>query len=445
MNDVYAWVVGIDHYDQNDWSLVGPCANALAVVEWLLTVNVPAANVRLFLDSEDPAIDDAAGKLAQRGVSVGRRADHATIDTFWRRDLRQSPKNFSRLFVYWSGHGFADNEGDRVFVCRDYLHPDLDNRVFNSANVLRHLRGSAYQHLREQIFIADVCATHANVALSPDKKPPADFVKATHQGAFFATPEGEYAKGANGRGAFTETVLEVLAKLNAWPEQTQLDADLKIAFEAIDKAIFHVSTFLDEAHETRRVGRLSAAPGTVFRSIFDALTGVNVADEVYRRHFLRTVNDLGEPALAAAQGLTGMLRELASLRDADEGEAPHGLLQFLVRLQQEAALTDVVEQWLAANAQRQQNALATVRAKLVAEAATKILIVEVANDQREEVSGYELSVRTNTLVPLPGISFPRRSLNGWSEFEAALVADLETLRRDHGVADFEIQFLVNPP
>ena len=45
MKNVYAFIVGIETYDQPQWNVPGPCANALAVAEWCVHVKVPPKNI----------------------------------------------------------------------------------------------------------------------------------------------------------------------------------------------------------------------------------------------------------------------------------------------------------------------------------------------------------------------------------------------------------------
>jgi hypothetical protein len=77
--------------------------------------------------------------------------------------------------------------------------------------------GMKAPELREQILIADVCALQASVRINADKEPPDNQQNATRQLAFYATPEGQYAKGDNGRGIFTQIALDVLQEFNEWP------------------------------------------------------------------------------------------------------------------------------------------------------------------------------------------------------------------------------------
>jgi hypothetical protein len=140
-----------------------------------------------------------------------------------------------------------------------------------------------------------------------------------------------------------------------------------------------------------------------------------------------------------------MIRELISLSDVDSPEqVPYGLLQFLWRLHQEPELAAPIEGWLANNAAGQGNVMANVRQKLIDEAATKTLVIEV-NNEGERIGSYDLLVRSQNLLPIPGIVYPSQTVDDWNDFVAKLRSDIKDLAQRHAIVDFEIQFLVNPP
>src|SRR5215510_15000225 len=118
MNNTYALIVGIDKYDQPDWTIPGPCANAFAVTNWLLSVLVPPQNIFLFVDPVE-GLNDTVGEFETKDVNVTRSAAWEPLDTFCYKTLPAGRPANSRLFVYWSGHGFTENDGARIFICRD--------------------------------------------------------------------------------------------------------------------------------------------------------------------------------------------------------------------------------------------------------------------------------------------------------------------------------------
>lgn len=239
MNSVFAFIVGIEKYDQPRWDVVGPCASALAIAKWILSAGVPAQNVFLFLELAQD-LDELILQLKAKQVRI-RSAKLDDIDTFWRGQLSNERPANSRLFIYWSGHGFAENDGSRIFICRDYTDAKLRNRVFNASNFLRYLRSDDFQCFSEQIFLADVCGIYSGLEFSADKNPPKKLVKTARQVAWFATPEGQYAKGGEGRGVFSDVVLNVLRQSKDWPKPDLFSKALREAFQNVGQTPFRVS------------------------------------------------------------------------------------------------------------------------------------------------------------------------------------------------------------
>jgi hypothetical protein len=443
MNSACAFIVGIDKYDQPGWDVKGPCANALAVTDWLLTFGGDF-ELNLFLSPIED-LSGAISELRRKGVQVHCPADWIAIDNFYRLRLASDCSAKSRLLVYWSGHGFTRTNGSRIFVCRDYTS-ELTNRVFNGTNFLRNLRSAKYQCFADQIFLADVCGVDSELPIADIHEDPTS-VSATHQLAFFATPEGRYAYGAHGRGLFTETVLQVL-QAGAWPDHKGFSDTLVNALEKIGESPFRISGFHDnEEFLESLVGHVPKNSGNAFfHSVVELLSRVDLSDSVFRRHYLRTVNDLGNPELTKAQGLTGMISELSLLRDGTiTGQVPHGLLQFLVRLTQEQPLKQPIDDWLQKNATNQKNALATIDEKIQLETQLKILVVVVENDEKSEVTMFEPFLRNSDSSPVKGVSLPSVTVTNWDDFKQKLQALLAELRMKLSFSNLEIHFVVDPP
>lgn len=447
MNEVFAFIVGIEKYDQPDWNVSGPCKNALAITQWLISIGVPARNIAVFLNPIQ-ALDDSIRDKQGEPVDLSRCAEFGAIDTFWRKELVENRPSNSRLLVYWSGHGFTENDGSKIFICRDYTADHLPNRVFNATNFLRYLRSGDYMRFCEQLFLADVCGVYTNLEFVSDKLPPKDQFADVRQIAYFATPEGKYALGDDGRGVFTNIVLDALCKCKGWPGQVTFSNDLNEAFNKVEQTPFRVFSLDDkDEYPSRLVGRVPRDPGdTHFNAVYSLLSTFKLPDTVFRQHYLQTVCDLGNPALAMAQGLSGMIRELASLCDAVVTiQVPYGLLQFLVRLSQENEIADPINTWLTKNAAEQGNALANIREKIETESGQKILMVEVMNNAEGEISSFQPFLRTLTLFPVPGIMFTPQPVKDWDEFTGKLLAVIEELGSKHFITDLKIHFLIDPP
>jgi hypothetical protein len=445
MNQIFAFIVGIEKYDQPDWDVPGPCANAIAIANWLLSIQVPPKNIFLFVE---PA-KDCQGSitcLKNQGVLV-RSTDWPTIDKFWRDELPKNRPANSKLLFYWSGHGFAENDGTRVFICRDYTADALYNRVFNGSNFLRHLHSGKFICFAQSIFLADVCAVYSDLKFSADKTEPDSLVKDLKPIACFATPEGQYAKGGDGHGVFTGIVLRVLRQAKSWPEPGAFSRALLEECLSAGHTTFRLF-YEDERQKWDRLAGTVVKDGgnALFNQVAPLLSAIPLPDSVYRPHYLRTVSDLGNPELAKAQGLLGMVRELTSLCDT------YGLMQFLVRLTQEeeykkltAPGKERLDAWLASQAASQAHVWENVNEKIQNESKQKILIVEVMVDERGGIASFEPSLRRQDLSPVPDIRFPPQPVNSWDEFEGKLMSLIEDLRSKHSVTDFQIHFLADPP
>src|ERR1019366_406032 len=306
MNRTYAFIVGIEEYDQPDWSLSGPCSNAVAMVEWLLSIDAIPQNLFVFLDP----LDGEIARFTRDGVKVVSSASWTAIDTFWRETLPADRPPASRLLVFWSGHGFTNTDGSRVFVCRDYTANSLRSRVFDASNFLRHLRSTKYQCFTEQVFLADACGIYTGSDFGVGRDRPNDQIT-TKQIAFFATPEGTYARGDEDRGVFTNTVLTVLRQKKGWPDDHEIFADaLDEALRNSDQQPFRV-----EVNTERRSYDFIAGSGRM------AGPALVLERPAQRKHEIRSELDLLIPYQRTTE-FVGRGAELESLRAWLRSEAP---------------------------------------------------------------------------------------------------------------------------
>ena len=444
MNNTYAVIVGIEKYDQPRWDLSGPCANAIAIGHWLISIGTPPGNIRAFIDPDRPKEkeNDIAG-LEREGVRIVRSGGFKEIDNFFHLHLPQDCPHGARLLVYWSGHGCTNTRGDRIFFCRDY-QVAAPNRVFNASTFLRTLHAGDYRRFTDQIVLADVCGSYNSTPVIDSRVAP-EQQQAVHQLACFATPEGKYAKGPNDRGVFTETVLTVLKQIGGWPAHTPLVEQLGRAFDNIGETPFYFRSVGDGHNAVRRVGTVVAGAGnTLFHSAFDLLQGLDVVDGVFLPHYMRTATDLGIPA--DAQGLEGIVRELSSLRDGELTKGvPVGLLQFLTRLSQEEALKQPLDQWLNEHAGSQKNTLAEIHEKLAVEAQRKILVILVRTSDKRDIATFEPHLRNSHHMPVPNGPVGVRPVASWPDFERQLQQLLTEFVVDGRLQDLEIHFLADPP
>lgn len=446
----FAVVVGVGRYEQDEqWNLKGPCANACAITEWLLSIEVPPAQVFLFIDV---APDDKAhfapvlARFAADGVQVTCSAVWPELDDFFYGKLGKNRPPHARLFLFWSGHGFArETDGARIFVCADYTANAKTNRVVNATRVLRYLRSAAFDCFRDQLIVADACASYGRLTFDDNRGFPDD-VGPRNQLALFATTEGAYAHEEEGRGVFTTIVLTALRAMKGWPDHAKLKLLIEEATTRDGLEPFRLSVSDDGTEFVDRLVGSAPEDGRtgLSRSVLGALSGADVPDIVFRRHYLRVVNDLGEPALAVAQTLPEMIAELASLQDGvHTGTVPHGLLQFLLRLERDDRLATIVQAWLASQAVTQSNTVATIRQRLAVENETKILFLELECDQAGTIAAFDSFLRTRDLSAVGVDLLTRQVVSGWDDFRNKLVRTVEHVANT--APDFEVHILADPP
>lgn len=110
--------------------------------------------------------------------------------------------------------------------------------VFNPSDFMRQLRGVDYQCFAQSIFLADVCGNYmeANVVDSSEGVRMAPVGHVT----YFATPEGKFAYSADGKGRFTEVVLQQLRSYGAFPDSDRFVGESDQALDNIDERGFRI-------------------------------------------------------------------------------------------------------------------------------------------------------------------------------------------------------------
>jgi hypothetical protein len=193
MNEIVGFIVGIEKYDQPNWSVAGPCPNALSMVHQILAMGARPENIHVFTDPWENGEEFAALKLQlqdlkAKGIAIRGTTFHEIDDGF--RNLLRNRKARSRLFFYWSGHGFMDRERQRILVCQDYRGDTHVNRIFNASHRFLHLSSTRYCVFSEQIRVADVCAPHIEGLKFAQDEEPLDPPLSVRFIELFATPDG---------------------------------------------------------------------------------------------------------------------------------------------------------------------------------------------------------------------------------------------------------------
>jgi len=152
-----ALVVGVQEYAELGNQLPGALEDALGFAHWLNKYHcVPRDQIFLVL-SPRPDLLEWAGVFS---------AELNTFHDLFERDLKKwfVTHDIELFIVFWLGHGFINEEGDRKLICADADGMTLRNVDFHE---LRKVLGQDGFPTR-QIFLVDACAV--GVSRSPGAK-----------------------------------------------------------------------------------------------------------------------------------------------------------------------------------------------------------------------------------------------------------------------------------
>lgn len=444
MQQVRAIIVGVSRYAMQGWASPGAGRNAARIAARLLQLGLPADRLHLFTTLDDAA-DEHRALLKAKGV-VGRPTDFAEIDTFWRTELKQSAVPGDALFVFWSGHGMADQSSQRIFFCSDY-ESDLPGRVFNATLFTRHLRAAPLSHFHDQLIFADACGSYAKAKVAPASDAPIS-LQATRQLAIWASPEGAYAREQDGTGMFSLVVDRLLAdaSLDPWPAQNRLIEAMRALTAEWTHSPTHVRWYGNDGSDHDNLGTEDDRSKTT-RALLDMLGNHAIPERVSTRAFANTARNLGLTGTRNAT-LPEAIAELADLDDEWNQGIPLGLVQFLQRILQDEELPDSVvpdlHRWIVTNS------IAILRTRvdelLLAERQTMLLLIEIETDAVSGVlTGLSAHLRHPDLSPVPGFGTRRFPAHDQPSLEEAIRSLIETDAAEFSPGTIEVHLLLDPP
>lgn len=429
---VKAVIVGIEKYRDETLNVRSPVLNAVAVARWALDAGVPANDIFLFVSPLDP---DVTRTLEQDGVRI-RDATLEVIDTALRTEL-PGVEAGSGLLFYWCGHGMADTAGQRVLICADYA-PNLANRVFNATLFFRKLRSDTYEGYRRQLVLADVCGTQSQMSIEPDNTPPGPVFK-RDQLIYFATPEGGFAKAVTGEGAFTHCALKALKSFGGFPDFTAFKGRLEHELQLSGLPRFLVEGRSETHAWEIRYGRGAETADEALDGLIEKLVKHTIPHKTAKTQFQATVSALGNPRLLAAEGLTGMVRELSALRDVNM-RVPYGLVQFLLRLAE--AMPEhapMLKAWL--DIWADSDLVEREQERLRDELHRNLLIIDVVPSQDGGIRELRPQLRSLDQSEMRGPPLDPIPIRTWAEVETGMLGLLTLLQRLE-FTDLEIHFVV---
>jgi hypothetical protein len=445
VNDIYAFITGIEKYEQTNWSVGGPARAAVEMAKWVLTLEGNPAHIYLFVAIASEKHDDNVRSalladlddLKARGVKVEETATRSVLYEFWRNTLIKF--GAGRLFAYWSGHGGVNGERDRIFYCEDYTTAKTAN-VFDWNTVLESLRSDETKGIGQQFALADVCGVYVSKSASPDKglelKP-----RVAEQTAFYATPEGEYAEGQAFGGDFSRRALAVLAALKGWPDPLKFYDEIvednpkrPFVLDAQGKSF---------ARPARVVGIQTAIPPTAARAL-ELLQPKARAEDEYWPLYKRTIEPLRSAALWRVRMLASMLAELSKL-GCDHGEAlPRPFVEFLLRTGFAFNFVAAVRTWCKKEGCL-DTTLRTIEEKLARERRRHHLLVELEEDTAGKLQSISPVLYNHDLSTRTGPQWGSIPIEGDDE---TLCRQLRTVIDEARAfvegAPLQVQFLANP-
>ena len=221
LDRVYAFVVGVESYDEQEWNnLKGPANDALTFTRWLLEQGVRVENISLFI-SPDP---DSSQNLELNIRQLIKPASKENITTAIDDILLHENKSGDLLYLFWSGHGFMTSGTE---LSRRHLYYSDSNftnhKNINITSILHSLKTSTQSSgFPFQFCFIDACAnqTYGDRELTAitrsDIRTPNGNQIQRNQVAIYASRMYGVATNNNseGEGIFSQVLLSKLSQLS---------------------------------------------------------------------------------------------------------------------------------------------------------------------------------------------------------------------------------------
>ena len=436
---IRAVIVGIETYGGCLEEVVSPAENALLMAAWAITHGITRDDVYLFVAAADPTVED---RIRGMGL-VNRGATLHQIENVLRKELACAAAGGiepgSKLFFYWSGHGMTDTRGQRLLFCADYSSHLID-RVFNASLFFRDLRTDEYEGYRTMLALADVCGTNSQLRVRPADYDPDTAHKRNHL-IYFATPEGGYARARTGEGAFTHLALQALESSAQFPDLALFRDRVQQELEESGLPRFLVDyRSEDDEWEQRRFGKFQPSTDQRANSLIELLVDLELLNAEAEKAYRATVWTLKNSRIPPAAGITGSVRELSAL-DAVDGQAPGGLVQYVLRLAE--SLPDHESRlmaWLDRYADKA--VVLDERARIDETRGANLLIIWVVAGSDGRIQTLEPRLRHRETAMAIGPLLKNIDIRADYGVELAIADLLRTLEAN-GFLDLEIHFLVD--
>ena len=205
---IRAILIGVEHYPSAStaWDLDGPARDVLRVLTYLRSRGVPRNEICCLVSALPRNADTA--KAIHAGAAEQDAPTEEALNRLFENVLPGQATD--TLFLYWSGHGFMEKDGQRRLFTAD-ARPELKKNV-NLDSLLRSLDSSTFKNIKRVDAIIDACANYiaATAAGITDRS----FAVGTRNAEgelriLCAASAGEFARNVHGgdTGVFTTELM----------------------------------------------------------------------------------------------------------------------------------------------------------------------------------------------------------------------------------------------
>ena len=430
-----AVVVGIDHYEYGeDWRLVGPAADALRCVDWLIERGVPVKNIALFLSGASWEDAKVAQWVAERKWPDKRRARRDEIVKHVDRGLKDGAPDAQALFLFWGGHGVVDDyDATRYLYTEDAV--EGSPYCISVADLMGALHGVRFERFVEQVLVVDTCANAFSDTGEQAKAALGGFTASRldsniKQFQMYAASTGRLAANESRRetGLFSEALFKAFAQDEnpGWPEfDTAFE---RVWEEAKEGPLSQQQPYLVDAWPGRASRQLGQRPGSssAVRTL-QALIANTVVPP--KRLYLLYQRSLPDPMRSIGLAtIEKWLRDLDDKRARDEN-LPSPLIQFAERLARDLESPEITA-WVDLRTRDNLNARQAMRDAFDAEARARreraTLFIE-ADTKTQTLSWWVQAPDARLCSLRQSISIDIRRTSDFAATMATLTADAERM------------------
>jgi hypothetical protein len=454
-----AFIVGLEKYAVAAAPpLFGPANNALRFALWTHAQGVDPASIFLFLtlSKSEATYNPLLQAVNDKGIQPRFTGAKEDIWKAWMDELRLAPKG--DLFAFWSGHGFAFQDGQQAVLSSTLAPGDEPDYIFLS-ELTGSLSTNKFRQFSNQRVVVDACANFIKPedlgASFPRRAQDYPIEKTPARIALTAVPLGKGAIAEDGSTLFARSVLDALEPANPWPtDSIAFFVDLKKAIAAHNPKATPCLTRIQSPDYSDEASS-QFDPGVERRkALLHVLNQCALPDSTFLEFFRQSVASLPRTVERAnPASLLSAIEQLLAL-DTDGNAWSNVLVEFAARIiRGHPAESQPLAAFLAQNATPKQ--LATVDLRLAQEHADWVLAVllqESMSTPDKSAAGVS-PFPANVSAVLSDTSFTH-IVNIWKPVDTSDASALRSAIRDIYVnaqarasklkKQLEVQIVANP-